>query len=335
MKSQQTLFVCEFITGGGFVGSVLPESLAQEGLLMRDALLRDLAELPDWRLVSTYDRRVPPPLAVVQSTVVDDATDVWAVWRTCMAEADAVWVIAPETDGILYRLAEMARDVGVRWIGPGLNAIQVTTDKYLAAQTFTRVGLPSIPTYVFAEWQPDAEIAWLVKPNDGAGCTATYVFSHTAALQAWFAQDTQRQHTHVIQPYMAGTPASICVLGLPDGALLLSCNLQSILLQEGTLTYTGGVINGAAEYWAQLSQLVIRMKAAIPSLEGYFGVDVLLNTNAAGGITMVEINPRLTTSYAYLRQAMRCNPAAMILDAMCLPVFTPPVIKRELIEFYV
>ena len=40
------VLVCEFVTGGGMRGELLPASLAREGAMMRDALLRDLAELP-------------------------------------------------------------------------------------------------------------------------------------------------------------------------------------------------------------------------------------------------------------------------------------------------
>ncbi len=333
MKSQQTLFVCEFITGGGFSGAALPESLAQEGLMMRDALLKDLAALDDWRIVTTHDARVSPPS--VYSITVDAISDVWAIWRECMAAADAVWVIAPETDHILYHMAEMARELQVCWIGPQLEAIAVTSQKYLTAQVLARAGLPVIPTYFYSEWLPDASRAWVVKPNDGAGCESTYMFNQADALNAWFVEDPQRQHTHVIQPYVTGTPASICVLGYSDEAFLLGCNLQSIVVQDGKFSYVGGCMNGAAAYWPQLNQLAQAIKAATPGLVGYFGVDVLLDTPDAGGLTIVEINPRLTTSYAYLNQAMGCNPAAMIIEAMLAPAFTAPAIQREQIAFYV
>jgi len=335
MKSQQTLFVCEFITGGGFVGAALPESLAQEGMLMRDALLRDLDQLEDWQLVTTYDSRVSPVHAKVRSIAVDGHCDVWEIWRECMAEADAVWVVAPETDGILYQLAEMAHSLQVRWIGPVPEAIRVTSQKHLTAQVLGRANLPVIPTYFFSEWIPDANPAWVVKPNDGAGCASTYVFNQMAALETWFTQDKQRQQTHVIQPYISGKPASICVLGLKDEVVVLSCNLQWMLLQDGKLSYTGGRINGASAYWPQLKLLANDIKAAVPGLIGYFGVDLLLDTQTARGVTIVEINPRLTTSYVHLHQAMECNPAAMVMDAMLAPTFSMPEIKREQIEFYV
>ena len=51
--------MCEFITAGGFAGQDLPEKLLQEGLLMRDALLRDLSEL-GMEIITTTDARLQP-----------------------------------------------------------------------------------------------------------------------------------------------------------------------------------------------------------------------------------------------------------------------------------
>jgi predicted ATP-grasp superfamily ATP-dependent carboligase len=41
---------------------------------------------------------------------------------------------------------------------------------------------------------------------------------------------------------------------------------------------------------------------------GYIGVDLVLGDDASGtGDRVIEINPRLTTSYVGLRAAARCN----------------------------
>jgi predicted ATP-grasp superfamily ATP-dependent carboligase len=46
-------------------------------------------------------------------------------------------------------------------------------------------------------------------------------------------------------------------------------------------------------------------------LWGYAGIDLILT---AGGPVILEINPRLTTSYVGLRQATGENPATLMLD---------------------
>jgi predicted ATP-grasp superfamily ATP-dependent carboligase len=55
----------------------------------------------------------------------------------------------------------------------------------------------------------------------------------------------------------------------------------------------------------------------------------------------MEVNPRLTTSYAGLRQALGCNPAALVLGLLDdskplrLPKFTPRRIEVDLEALHV
>ena len=335
MKSQRTLLVCEFITGGGLAGTDLPESLAREGSLMRDALLRDLSTLDDWQVLTTHDARLEVPIEQAQSLAIQPEQDVWTVWRECMALADAIWVIAPESDHVLLRLAELADATQAQWIGAELDAIEIASNKHQMARVLSEAKLPVIPTFFYDDWEAIGESAWVVKPNDGAGCESTYVLNSVQAVQDWFATDLQRKHTHIIQPYLAGLPASISVLGLKDKVVVLSCNLQSIRLHDGQLSYIGGIVNGASEHWLSLSALANQIKTVLPGLMGYFGIDVLLNNATEHNLTIVEINPRLTTSYVYLNEAMGCNPAHLVMHAMLDESVDVSAIKRNRVEFEV
>jgi predicted ATP-grasp superfamily ATP-dependent carboligase len=52
----------------------------------------------------------------------------------------------------------------------------------------------------------------------------------------------------------------------------------------------------------------------VPGLRGFVGVDVVVGDDPdGGGDAVIEINPRLTTSYAGLRQVARFNLAAALL----------------------
>lgn len=335
MKSQRTLLVCEFITGGGLVGADLPLSLVKEGTLMRDALLNDLVCCADWDIITTYDARLDAPVAKVRTIKVEYNQDVWAIWQQCMAAVDAVWAIAPETGQVLLKLAELAQASQTLWIGAGINAIEVASNKYLMAQVLGDAKLPIIPSYFYDNWASGKTGPWLVKPNDGAGCEATYVMDSKQAIEDWFAKDHQRKTTHIIQPFLKGTPVSISVLGLIDQAIVLSCNLQTIDSDHGQLSYTGGVVNGASDFWMQLSELANQIKAVMPDLIGYFGVDVLLDIDNKQLLTVVEINPRLTTSYVYLHKAMGCNPAGLVMDGMMEKPIDLSLMKRNRVEFEV
>lgn len=336
MKPIKTLFVCEFITGGGLACEDLPSSLANEGVMMRDALLRDLSELADWRVVTTLDARLEGLMPNVTYIPIAQGQNPWDIWQTCMEDAQVIWVIAPETNRLLLKMAQMANNVSAKWLGAGLDAIAITTDKYQMAQLLTQFGLRAIPTYHFAEWTAVGYDVWLVKPIDGAGCEAIFLLEGEQAVLDWFNKDVSRKKSHIIQPYMTGIPASISVVNIHGQSKVLSCNLQNIALVDGQLFYRGGVVNGAANYWEALEDLAHQIVTAIPGLEGYFGVDILIGKEVPEEISIVEINPRLTTTYAYLHEASGCNVASMLFDGLVSKdVDRVPPIQKHRIEFNV
>jgi hypothetical protein len=61
-----------------------------------------------------------------------------------------------------------------------------------------------------------------------------------------------------------------------------------------------------------------RALAALPATRGYVGIDLILGRDPQGGEDFViEVNPRLTTSYVGLRAASQANLAdAMVRVAM-------------------
>jgi predicted ATP-grasp superfamily ATP-dependent carboligase len=76
--------------------------------------------------------------------------------------------------------------------------------------------------------------------------------------------------------------------------------------------------------------LARQIARVLPGLAGYIGVDVMVGEN---GLRVLEVNPRLTTSYAGLEQAIGRNPAELILDMFYNGRFSsPPQIERNIVE---
>jgi len=73
----------------------------------------------------------------------------------------------------------------------------------------------------------------------------------------------------------------------------------------------------------------LRTCNALPGLRGYIGVDLVLTESDA---VVIEVNPRLTTSYLGLRSALRGdggNVAAMALAACAGELATPPPMQQR------
>jgi Predicted ATP-utilizing enzyme (ATP-grasp superfamily) len=75
--------------------------------------------------------------------------------------------------------------------------------------------------------------------------------------------------------------------------------------------FYGVVVNGIPQYFAEFEVIAKNIVNCIPGLSGYVGIDLVLSE---GGPLVIEINPRLTTAYAGLRQSLGKNPAEWILS---------------------
>ncbi len=331
--------MCEFITGGGLCGEPLTESLAKEGALMRDALLQDLSELP-YEITTTADyrlyARLAAPALCSKCIEVNPHDDVWRTWQDLIGECDAVWLIAPETGDALKKITQIAENVkkdGLRpaWIlGCGLASIEVASSKMATYLALEAAGIASIPTHSYENW-PKSHWIWLAKPNDGAGCSDTACFNNPDDLADWI-ENNHKQFTHVIQAYQPGDAASISCVMRHGKAHVLSCNSQTIEINNHMLSYTGGVVNGMRDYWPQFEFIANKIAQVLPDLAGYVGVDVIVDGDE---IVVVEINPRLTTCYIGLRDSIGTNPAELIVNTLTQSDFVWPTLQRNLVNINV
>lgn len=333
------ILLLEYITAGGMSRKRLPASLLREAKLMRDALLADLSDIKGIEIVTTYDVRLG--LAVdsalmpsIEATCIDSDMDAMTIWRELLQTCDAALLIAPETDQLLSQLTSMlAASNGIKNLGCSLLAVDIASNKYDTCRLLQSANILTIPTYSVSEFlQPDlqqsllAASAYIVKPIDGAGCMATLYFNDVAAVNAHLNGDagqayqskTSPQSTaspQIVQPYQSGIPASLTMLCKQGQAWLLSCNQQNIIINHdaspASIEYRGGQVNGLNHQQTALTQLAQSIAAAMPGLNGYVGVDVIIED---AHIYVVEINPRITTSYIGLRESLGCNPLQLMLD---------------------
>ncbi|MDI4665703.1 ATP-grasp domain-containing protein [Xanthobacter autotrophicus] len=293
------VFVCEFVTGGGLRGAALPQSLAREAALIRDAMRRDLAALPQVSdILIAADDRLPVPGAVP----VTEGADAWAIWRALARRADVVWPVAPETGGVLAQLVTKMLENCPLVLACAPEAIAATTSKLETARRLATAGVPHIPTFPLAQ-APELPGPRITKPDDGAGCEDTHVWA--AGVPATPA----RRAGLVIQPFLAGTAASLTVLNGPQGVRLLTVNRQHIAVEDGRVFLAGLSVGALDDGDGRLAALARDVVRALPGLAGIFGIDILLTQD---GPVVVEVNPRLTTAYAGLGTALGLNPATLL-----------------------
>lgn len=310
------VFVCEFVTGGGFVDTELPAGLHREGDMMLRALVKDLSDAPGVGVVLTRDHRLPKCDLPAEIRTIEASSDPWSVWRESVANADALWPIAPETGGILERLSTLAVVNQRILLGSPPQAIRVTASKRQSAALLASRGVAVAPTVsldaALADGVPPSAAGWVVKPDDGAGAQDTFFMRRDGDIHAW-SSGRHDLHRFVVQPYLPGPAASLSLLCRTGTAALLSCNSQDVRLEDGRFRYHGGIVGGREAARALFTPIAAHIAAALPDLWGYVGVDLV---ETADGPVVLEINPRLTTSYVGLRAALGVNPAELVLQLL-------------------
>ena len=303
---------------------------------MRDALLRDLSTLP-YSISTTVDSRLSSPAYCDDTQLIDAEDDVWLIWEDMVKDVDAVWFVAPETDGFLHRMTALAMKHHKCVIGSGLDAIDICGSKLLSGQFFKKNGLDIIDTDRFSTWDKSTASKWILKPDDGAGCDETFVFDHADDLSAWMSKHDLSE-SHVIQPYIEGVPASISCLMHHGKAHVLSCNQQLISRDTTRLSYDGFVVNGMSQYWPFFARLANDIAVLFSDLNGYVGIDVIVTTGETVEqckIHLLEVNPRLTTCYVALNEATGMNPAKLIMETLLKNACCWPEVKKNKISLEV
>ena len=317
------IFVVEYITGGGLIDGLMSTKLLNEAETMLCALLDDLSVLPDVNLLVSRDPRLPKLDYHCDIFTPGFSDNIWQSWGHCINRCDAVWAIMPESDGLLHRISLMAQARRRRLIGSHPAAIAVSASKPLTAESLQRMGIDVVPTFDVANEIPFRHSRWVLKPDDGVGGDGSCIFETYSAMRRAL-QDRERYAGYVAQPFLDGEAASLSMLCCDGTATLLTANLQQVREIDGHFELDGILVNGLPNAHAHYARLARSVARAIPGLWGYVGVDLVLTKS---GPVILEVNPRLTVSYAGLHNALAVNPANLILRMLqndaTLPSCTP------------
>jgi predicted ATP-grasp superfamily ATP-dependent carboligase len=314
------ILVFEYISGGGCSREELPDSLAHEGLLMLRALLDGLGKVPDLAATMMLDARLSGLVVPsnVRTVLVGPLDDCFGRFEQLVERQDAVWVIAPEFQGILFSLCSTVERLGRTLLGPGSEVVRLAADKYATYQCLRKWQIPTVHTcrleagFVFQEES-------IVKPVDGAGGGSYLVRDAEEFARA--VERLQGTGSYIVQPHLYGEKTSLSCLFKSGRAWLLSVNRQVFEMVDGQYRLTAIQVNYRDDP-SPYRDLVDRLANAMPGLWGYVGIDLI---ETAEQVLVLEINPRLTSSFAGLNDALGVNVAALVLQLLQ----GDPVIRRR------
>ena len=119
----------------------------------------------------------------------------------------------------------------------------------------------------------------------------------------------------IVQKLIIGKAVSACVISTGDNALSVTLNRQFVTLAspDEESGYYGGAVPFDHVLEEKALKTAKRAVETVSGLKGYVGVDLMLADEEP---VVMEVNPRLTTSYVGLKRAVNFNPAEAISDAV-------------------
>ncbi|WP_437190773.1 ATP-grasp domain-containing protein [Planctomicrobium sp. SH527] len=321
------ILVSEFVCGGGWPASCLPPLLFSEGRGMLQAIVNDLCRLPGVTIETTLDQNLLELISLPEEVTIipvesESVSDEWETLLDRAQNCDGVFLIAPEIDGILLDRVERFKEAGVRLFNSDCDAVRLTADKLETYKFCVRNDIATIETR--PAWNLQFEDppwpATVVKQRHGAGGLDMQLLTCTEEYLQFC--DNVELDQFIMQPYIKGQAISVAtIISGPDDVLILPVGAQKFS-PENQFAYVGGQIPIQLKNIEAIEALVRKVVALIPGLYGWTGFDIMIPDDSPTDPLVVDINPRLTTSYIGYRALSDTNLAAWLINPGLRPAPT-------------
>lgn len=318
------IFLYEHVTGGGMLGEADEglQSLFPEAAAMLRCAATDFAALPDVQVELLADARQNRGATLASSRItvheVESVAERDRRFDELAAICEGVFLIAPESGGALTALAQRVEQLGGTLFSPSSEFCAWASDKSRVAETLCKAR-PLMPAGIRLEpkdpWPDDFPLPAVLKPNDGCGTQAVYWLDYPAGDRR-----TSEAQVWRLEMEVEGESASVAMLG-GAGRYQMSTpcrqRFDADLLPEGgeRLKSCGGWCSMPDLKHDRFVRLLQGVWPMMPDFNGYIGLDVVLGTAADGSRDyVIEVNPRLTTSYIVQRELIRNNLMQVLLE---------------------
>jgi predicted ATP-grasp superfamily ATP-dependent carboligase len=320
--------VYEHISGGGYAGQPIPLGVLSEGFGMLRSIVSNF-KAAGYEVTVLLDARISklnPPIAVDCTVPVFYPQEPKKFLAKVAKINDAAYIVAPETGQTLQSLVELVEQTGKVSLNCESSAIQKVADKTVLCKILKKNGLPTPKTLVLNVTDDLAIVKRAIKsklsypvvfkPMDGVSCGGLSVVKEDAQVEKAIAKikAESAEKRFIIQEFVEGEAASVSLLSARGKALAISLNKQSVKVAapEAVSSYEGGTVPFNHPLKQEAFTVAKKVVESYPGLRGYVGVDLVL---AQDKPFVVDVNPRLTTSYVGLSRVADFNVAQALVNA--------------------
>ena len=339
------ILVSEYFSGGALSRSSLTTHLLVEGYAMAYFLAIDFfASKIDVTL--TLDYRLSPSHTELGLKIAKITPNEGYMKKIVelASHFDYTVIIAPSQSNTLAKILTILEDRGISLINSKSATVSKVANKYYVYKVL-KIKNINVPLSEVAQSNDidcirkiakDLGFPVVIKPICSDGSEDVFLIrtrNHLSTVLGHIKNLPNREI--LIQEFVSGIPASLSLLVNESGkTVVMSINKQNILIDptSGKMTYIGGhtplcYVNDEIK---KLANLIVE---SFSGLKGYVGIDVIINRD---GIYVIEINPRLTTSYVGLRRVLNENVGLQLVRFATDSNFNPAInYKNEICAFRV
>ena len=221
-------------------------------------------------------------------------------------EFDKAFILAPEENNILYNAIKFLEEKKIPHLNCSSVFIQETCDKQ-KTNNLIKNKLPNTELMHNDYKKINEKEPIVAKIIDGLGANMLYIFKDRNDLENNKNFLTKR---HIYQKFIKGQVVGVNIFSKDGIFEILSLNEQiyerkstnEIFLKEMRI----GAFN---DHIIDFKHIVQDILKGFTGYDGFFGMDFIISENKE--IFFLEINPRLTTSYTFLRESIGFNPAEL------------------------
>jgi len=324
------ILVYEHVSGGGFAGANIPADILCEGFAMLKTLIHSLKEAGH-NITTLLDARIMalnPPIEADNIIRISSLQEAKKKICKLSGTVDAAYIIAPESGGTLAELVSIVEDSGKASLNCRSEAIKRASDKAEAFRELKRRGLP-IPETIEANVNQnigeirskvkDIGVPVVFKPIDGVGCAGLSLVRSLNQISRAIERikHESSEERFLIQKYIRGASASVSLIASDQRTTPITLNRQRTKLAapNGRSAYLGGSTPMIHTQGERTLDVARRAVESFEGLRGYVGIDLVLTEDKA---MVLEINPRLTTSFIGIEKIINFNLAQAIIDTVLL-----------------
>jgi len=323
------IILYEYASGGGYAGQKLPTGILAEGFGVLRSLTTDFKANGDevTLLLDARLSRLNPPLDADHTFPVMYPEEPEKLLTSLAKINDSIYIIAPETGQTLQTIVELAEKTGKTTLNSKSTTITKVADKALLYAHLKEQGFP-VPknllinvsnTFQKTRKTINQKLSYplVFKPVDGVGCNGLSILKEESQIGKAIAKikSESKCSYFIAQEFIEGESVSVSLLATKNTALAVSLNRQNIAMTgpEESSSYNGGCVPLDHPFKQEAFDLSEKVVKSINGLWGYIGVDLVLAPDMP---YVVDVNPRLTTSYIGLRKVVNFNLAKAIENAV-------------------